>query len=100
MLSRMLTEACGGLRSLAAFNADPELADDTFLLVGRMLAYSPRLVLAPGPLATLLDTALAGMLVQHRCVSSPSGSCTAPGLAGASPQLPSGMFSEILSLHL
>lgn len=31
-----------------------------------MLAYSPRLVLAPGPLATLLDTALAGVLVQHR----------------------------------
>lgn len=66
MLSRMLSEACGGLRTLAQFNADPELADDTFLLVGRMLAYSPRLVLAPGPLATLLDTALAGVLVQHR----------------------------------
>ena len=30
-----------------------------------MLAYSPRLVLAPGPLGTLLDTALAGVLVQH-----------------------------------
>jgi transportin-3 len=66
MLSRMLGEACAGLRTLAQFNEDPELADDTFLLVGRMLAYSPRLVLAPGPLGTLLDTALAGVLVQHR----------------------------------
>lgn len=106
----MLGEACAGLRTLAQFNEDPELADDTFLLVrcsvaaqlskrsvlsltsltkrgvhedavhhaallllaaqvGRMLAYSPRLVLAPGPLGTLLDTALAGLLVQHRCAT-------------------------------
>lgn len=43
----------------------------TTLQVGRMLAYSPRLVLAPGPLATLLDTALAGVLVQHRCAVIP-----------------------------
>ena len=33
MLSRMLGEACAGLRTLAQFNEDPELADDTFLLV-------------------------------------------------------------------
>ena len=46
---------------------DPELGDDTFLLVGRMLAYSPRLVMAPAPLAALLDTAAAGLLVQHKC---------------------------------
>lgn len=31
----MLGDACGGLRTLAQFNEDPELADDTFLLVRR-----------------------------------------------------------------
>lgn len=33
---------------------------------GRALSYAPRLVLAPPLLGTLLDGALAGMLVQHR----------------------------------
>lgn len=36
MLGGMVSSACGSLRSLDAFNEDPDLADDTFLLVGRV----------------------------------------------------------------
>lgn len=41
MLGGMVNSACGSLRSLDAFNEDPDLADDTFLLVGRtnLMAY-------------------------------------------------------------
>lgn len=50
------------------FEDAPELADDTFLLATRVLSYSPKLLLADVRLVeALLDSAMAGILVQHRC---------------------------------
>lgn len=66
MFSRMLGAACGMLRSLSDVGERPDVADDTFLLAGRALSYAPRLLMTPQLLAVLLDSALAGMLVQHR----------------------------------
>ena len=66
MLARMVTCACGGLRSLAEITAAPDVADDTFLCAGRALSYAPRLLTTPALLPVLLDSALAGVLVQHR----------------------------------
>lgn len=40
----LLTEAAGSLTSLQAFGAQPDFADDTFLLATRALSYCPRLV--------------------------------------------------------
>lgn len=62
----MLSSACGMLRSLRDVGERPDVADDTFLLAGRALSYAPRLLLTPQLLAVLLDSALAGLLVQHR----------------------------------
>jgi transportin-3 len=66
MLGRMLAAACSQLRSLRDVGERPDVADDTFLLAGRALSYAPRLLLTPQLLAALLDSALAGVLVQHR----------------------------------
>jgi transportin-3 len=66
MLARMLLAACTALRTLADVTAAPDIADDTFLLAGRGLSYSPRLVITPQLLPTLLAAARAGLLVQHR----------------------------------
>jgi len=72
LLARLLQEACGRLRSLREVSDAPDLADDTFLLAGRSLHYAPALVLRPPALLpTLLDSAAAGVLVQHRCASVP-----------------------------
>jgi hypothetical protein len=40
----LLAEAAGNLTSLQAFGAQPDFADDTFLLATRALSYCPRLV--------------------------------------------------------
>ncbi|EFN54933.1 hypothetical protein CHLNCDRAFT_134668 [Chlorella variabilis] len=66
MFSRMLGAACSMLHSLHDISERPDVADDTFLLAGRALSYAPRLLLTPQLLAALLDSALAGLLVQHR----------------------------------
>lgn len=66
MFSRMLGAACSMLRSLKDISERPDVADDTFLLAGRALNYAPRLLLTPQLLSALLDSALAGVLVQHR----------------------------------
>jgi transportin-3 len=66
LFQRLVGRSCAQLGSLAAVSADPDIADDTFLLAGRGLAYCPRIVLAPAVLPGLLDAALAGILVQHR----------------------------------
>ncbi|KAK2080120.1 hypothetical protein QBZ16_002516 [Prototheca wickerhamii] len=62
----VVVAACGLLGSLAEVSARPDLADDTFLLAGRALSYCPPLVLQDRVLGTLLQTALHGVLVQHR----------------------------------
>ena len=66
MFTRMMVAACAGLRTLQDVSDAPDVADDTFLLAGRGLSYAPRLVLTPSLLPPLLDSALGGMLVQHR----------------------------------
>jgi hypothetical protein len=66
MFSRMMGAACSLLRTLGDINDRPDVADDTFLLAGRALNYAPRLVVTPLLLPVLLDSALAGLLVQHR----------------------------------
>jgi transportin-3 len=66
MLERLLTSACARLSTLRDVTANPDVADDAFLLAGRALNYAPRLVLTQSLLPTLLVTAKAGLLVQHR----------------------------------
>lgn len=67
LLGQMLNIACQGLQRLRQFDKDPDIADDTFLLAGRVLSYSPKLLLNnPGLVSSLLDSAQAGILVQHR----------------------------------
>ena len=66
MFSRMMGAACSLLRTLGDISERPDIADDTFLLAGRALNYAPRLVVTPLLLPVLLDSALAGLLVQHR----------------------------------
>ena len=71
MLSGMLGKSCQTLQSLGDFVDNPDVADDSFLLAGRALHYSPRLILHEPLLSALLDSATAGVLVQHKCVFHP-----------------------------
>lgn len=66
MLERLLTSACARLSTLRDVTANPDVADDAFLLAGRALNYAPRLVLTQSLLPILLVTAKTGLLVQHR----------------------------------
>ena len=70
MLNGMLGKSCQMLQSLGDFVNNPDVADDSFLLAGRALHYSPRLVLHEPLLSALLDAATAGVLVQHKCACS------------------------------
>ena len=67
LFGRLISSCCAQLQRLADFNERPDTADDTFLLAGRGLSYCPSLVLVPAVLPHLLDCAMAGLLVQHRC---------------------------------
>jgi len=63
----MLQEVLPLLSSLDGFTADPFMADDAFLLVGRAISYCPAYVYRdPAVTSVLLDTALHGLLVQQR----------------------------------
>ena len=75
MLEQMLGSAASNLRSLAAFTAKPDLADDTFLLAGRALHYCPASIATSALLPSLLESATQGLLVQHR---SALISCSSP----------------------
>lgn len=75
MLDRMLGHSCTRLQSLGDFVEHPDLADDSFILAARALHYCPRLVLPRPLLPLLLDSAAAGLLVQHRCGRSRSAAC-------------------------
>ncbi|PSC72289.1 transportin-3 isoform X1 [Micractinium conductrix] len=66
MFGRMMGSACAMLRTLRDIGERPDIADDTFLLAGRALSYAPRLLITSQLLPVLLDSALAGLLVQHR----------------------------------
>lgn len=66
MLGSMLTSACQGLGSLQAASSQPDLTDDIFLLAGRGLNYSPRLLMTEHLLSVLIATARNALLIQHR----------------------------------
>ena len=80
MLDRMLGHSCRRLQSLGDFVEHPDLADDSFILAARALHYCPRLVLPRPLLPLLLDSAAAGLLVQHRCACNRSWECSLPAL--------------------
>lgn len=66
MLEHMLSKACQGLGSLQAASSQPDLVDDIFLLAGRGLNYSPRLLMTEHLLSILVVTARNALLIQHR----------------------------------
>ena len=71
LLGQLLDSACSRLMRLQQFNEQPDLADDTFLLASRVLSHSPKLLLNnPQLISRLLDSAQAGILVQHRFIFS------------------------------
>ena len=72
LFGRLVSTSCGHLRSLQDISGEPDICDDTFLLAGRGLSYCPAIVLTPRVLPTLLDSALAGILVQHRRAAHPA----------------------------
>ncbi|GMH40699.1 hypothetical protein BSKO_08603 [Bryopsis sp. KO-2023] len=67
MMTDLFTKACSRLRRLEDFNQNPCIADDTFLLAKRVLQYCPVVLIGVAQMVELLlDTACAGILVQHR----------------------------------
>ena len=67
LVKEMLKSSCRGLQRLQDFSNNPDVADDTFLLIGRVLSYSPQILYNDAELlATVLKSAQAGILVQHR----------------------------------
>lgn len=71
LFSAIVTKALQGLPTLAAFDHNPDMADDTFLLIDRAVRYSPGVVFNPQMLPLIADAAMTGVLVQHReaCLS-------------------------------
>ena len=65
LFGRLIITSCGHLRSLQDVSDEPDICDDTYLLAGRGLSYCPSILLTPRLLPTLLDSAIAGILVQH-----------------------------------
>jgi hypothetical protein len=66
LFSAIVTKALQGLPTLAAFDHNPDMADDTFLLIDRAVRYSPGVVFNPQMLPLIADAAMTGVLVQHR----------------------------------
>ena len=58
------------------------MADDTFLLVGRGVRYSPGVVFNTQMLPIIVDAAMTGLLVQHRqaTFSALCATCVSTGL--------------------
>lgn len=65
LFGRLIMTSCGHLRSLQDVSNEPDICDDTYLLAGRGLSYCPSILLTSRLLPTLLDSAIAGILVQH-----------------------------------
>jgi transportin-3 len=59
-----------GLTHIDTLEAHPDLVDDSFLLASRALSYCPRMIVLPHLLPQLLDSALLGVMVQHREANS------------------------------
>ena len=67
LFSALVTHALQGLQQLSAFDHNPDTADDTFLLIHRGIRYSPSVVINSHMLPIIVDAAMTGVLVQHRC---------------------------------
>jgi len=71
LFQSLMQEVLPHLSGLAGFSADPDLADDAFLLAGRAVVYCPRYVFKDtAVLAALLDSAMHGLLVQQHEANS------------------------------
>ena len=66
LFASIVGQALRGLQQLADFDRQPDMADDTFLLISRAVRYSPGVVLNAHMLPLILQASMAGVLVQHR----------------------------------
>lgn len=66
LFSTLVIQALQGLQQLSAYDNNPDMADDTFLLIGRGVRYSPGVVFNAHMLPIIVDAAMSGVLVQHR----------------------------------
>ena len=71
LVHSLLVETVRGIQTPEAFNMDSEMVDDSFILAGRCLRYSPKILLASDLLGPMLDWGILGMHVQHKdaCLS-------------------------------
>ena len=88
LFSAIVTKALQGLQSLAAFDHNPDMADDTFLLIDRAIRYSPGVVFTSHMLPIIADAAMTGVLVQHRSHSCPCNLCNSTLHCESSPHAP------------
>eukprot|EP00891_Asterochloris_glomerata_P002287 jgi/Astpho2/2287/e_gw1.00040.5.1_t len=75
LITSLVQSALSMLRQLRDFEQNPDLADDVFLLISRACRYCPRIVMTQELLPLIMDAALAGLLVQHRCAHMCSYLC-------------------------
>ena len=66
LFSTLVIQALQGLQQLSAYDDNPDMADDTFLLISRGVRYSPGVVYNTQMLPVIVDAAMTGVLVQHR----------------------------------
>lgn len=66
LFSTLVVQALQGLQQLSGYDNNPDMADDTFLLISRGVRYSPGVVYNPHMLPIIVDAAMIGVLVQHR----------------------------------
>jgi transportin-3 len=66
LLAGLLADACAALPTTRDFNAQPDVADDAFLLADRTLKLLPEVIFTPATLGPLLDAAAVGATVDHR----------------------------------
>ena len=66
LFSTLVIQALQGLQQLSAYDDNPDMADDTFLLIGRGVRYCPGVVYNTHMLPVIVDAAMVGVLVQHR----------------------------------
>lgn len=72
LFARLVLEACSTLTTLSQCDDAPDTTDDTFLLAASGLQQCPAIVLQPQVLPSLLASAAAGALVQHRSAPLPA----------------------------
>lgn len=72
LFSTLVVQALQGLQQLSGYDNNPDMADDTFLLISRGVRYSPGVVYNPQMLPIIVDAAMIGVLVQHRSAKNPA----------------------------